>query len=85
MADVQPLLFVSRLFYSVRMTLQALDELIYLVQLTGDADALRAMRFALAALDAVIGLAVAWHHAVEGDEILTTMFAIFRITDGIGQ
>jgi hypothetical protein len=37
------------------------------------------MRLALATLDAMIGLAIAWHYPIERYEILATMLAIFGI------
>jgi hypothetical protein len=37
------------------------------------------MRFALATLDAMIRLAIAWNNSIERNEILTAMFAIIAI------
>ena len=64
----------------LRMTFQLLDESAQTVHLAGNVDLLRAVLLvnAAAALDAVVGLALAGHHAVEADEIAPALLAILR-------
>ena len=72
-------------FWAVRVALQALNHLIDLSQLAWNADVLRTVGLALAALDAVIGLTEAWHYPIERDEILAAMLALLGITHSHGQ
>ena len=50
---------------ALRVTLEVLDHLVDLAELTRDADVLRTMVLTLATLDAVVGLTVARHRTVE--------------------
>ena len=61
------------------VTSEIFDDLVDLPEFTRDADVLRTMGLALATLDAVVGLTITRHYTIQGDQVLTTMFAILRI------
>ena len=53
------------------------------MQLAGNTNLLRTMRFALATAYAVVGLTIAWHRAVKADEEVATMLTIVWIANGL--
>ena len=61
------------------MSPQFFNNLVDLPELMGNADALWTMGLTLSALDTVVGLTIARYHTIQGDQVLTTMFAILRI------
>jgi hypothetical protein len=67
------------------MALQLFDEIADLMQLAGDADALRTMGLTLVAADAVVWLPLPGDDTVEAHKILPAVLAILRVTHGIRQ
>lgn len=55
------------------------------MQLAGNTNLLRTMRFALTTAYAVVSLTVAWHRAVKADEEVATMLAIIWVANGLWQ
>jgi hypothetical protein len=53
------------------------------MQLAGNTNLLRTMRFALATAYAVVGLTIARHSTVETDKIVATMLTIVWIANGL--
>lgn len=71
-----------RLFASlqdIRLALQFLNDFVDAVQLLRNTYVLRAVRHALATLDAMVGLAVARHGTVEADKIASAVGTIFGV------
>ena len=67
------------------IALQTLNQVVDLTKFTRDADALWTMGLTLATLNAVIWLTVARHDAIQRDEVLTAMLAVFRIACAVWQ
>ena len=55
------------------------------MQLAGNTNLLRTMRFALATAYAVVGLTIAWHRAVKADEEVATMLTIVGVANSLWQ
>ena len=66
-------------FWALWVALQAFYHLIDLAQFAWYTNALRTMRLALATLNAMIRLTIAWNNSIERDEILAAMLAIIAI------
>ena len=66
--DIVSLVLVEPFIVEDLHPLESLDDEVYSVELSRYVDMLRAVRFALFAVDAVVGLSLAWYSSVVVDE-----------------